>query len=63
MFCFEYCRPHNLLENLRSLTKVGVKVFQFEARGLSLYLHLRPTADFEPQEEACRLGFLWRFFW
>ena len=32
--------------------EVGVKVFQFEARGLSLYLHARPTGAFEPDDEA-----------
>lgn len=34
------------------LSQVGVKVFQFETRGLSLYLHLRPTTSFHPEEEA-----------
>ncbi|CAK9054743.1 unnamed protein product [Durusdinium trenchii] len=34
--------------------QVGVKVFQFEAKGLSMYLHLRPTSPFEPTEEAIR---------
>ncbi|CAK8989122.1 5'-3' exoribonuclease 1 (Strand-exchange protein 1 homolog) [Durusdinium trenchii] len=34
--------------------QVGVKVFQFEAKGLSMYLHLRPTSPFEPTEEEYR---------
>ena len=36
--------------------EVGVKVFQFEARGLSLYLHARPTGAFEPDNEAKRFS-------
>ena len=36
--------------------EVGVKVFQFEARGLSLYLHARPTGAFEPDNEARRFS-------
>ena len=32
--------------------QVGVKVFQFESKGQSLFLHLRPTGPFEPAEEA-----------
>lgn len=40
------------LHPLTTSFQVGVKVFQFEARGLSLYLHARPTGAFEPDNEA-----------
>eukprot|EP00435_Cladocopium_sp_Y103_P046629 s1424_g13.t1 len=40
------------LHPLTTSFQVGVKVFQFEARNLSLYLHARPTGAFEPDEEA-----------
>ena len=39
--------------------QVGVKVFQFEAKGLSMYLHLRPTSPFEPTEEARAERVIW----
>ncbi|CAJ1429395.1 unnamed protein product [Effrenium voratum] len=42
------------LHSLTSSFEVGVKVFQFESKGQSLFLHLRPTGPFEPAEEAIR---------
>jgi len=43
--------PTLYVHPLTASFQVGVKVFQFEARGLSLYLHLRPTTSFHPEEE------------